>query len=330
MARPPKTRLTATCSTAPHGAARPQTGAPKGRAGRRRLYGARHRGAGRARAGAAAARHVYRRHRREGAAPPVRRSDRQRDGRGARRPRRLDRRQLSADGFVTVADNGRGIPVDPHPEVPEKIRARSHHVHAARGRQIQLQGLRHLGRPAWRRRLGHERALRAHGGRGRARRQALRDGVRARHPAGQAEGNGPHAEPARHLGALQARPENLWAKAAFKPARLFKMSRSKAYLFGGVEIRWSCDKALLARRRCAGAGDVPFRAPADRLPHRGAARHPLSIPTSSPARSARPAATARWIGRSPGSPTPTASSPPTATRSRRLTAAPTRRACARR
>ena len=27
----------------------------------------------------------------------------------------------------------------------------------------------------------------------------------------------------------------------FKPARLFKMARSKAYLFGGVEIRWSCD-----------------------------------------------------------------------------------------
>src|SRR6186713_3067779 len=42
------------------------------------------------------------------------------------------------------------------------------------------------------------------------------------------------------------------AKAAFKPARLFKMSRSKAYLFGGVEIRWSCDKALLA-----GLDDVP-------------------------------------------------------------------------
>ena len=27
-------------------------------------------------------------------------------------------------------------------------------------------------------------------------------------------------------------------EAGFKPARLFRMSRSKAYLFGGVEIRW--------------------------------------------------------------------------------------------
>jgi len=42
------------------------------------------------------------------------------------------------------------------------------------------------------------------------------------------------------------------AKAAFKPQRLFKMARSKAYLFGGVEIRWRCDPALLK-----GVDDVP-------------------------------------------------------------------------
>ena len=42
------------------------------------------------------------------------------------------------------------------------------------------------------------------------------------------------------------------AKAAFKPQRLFKMARSKAYLFGGVEIRWSCDPSLLK-----GIEDVP-------------------------------------------------------------------------
>ena len=34
--------------------------------------------------------------------------------------------------------------------------------------------------------------------------------------------------------------------AAFEPARLFRMARSKSYLFGGVEIRWSCAAALLA------------------------------------------------------------------------------------
>jgi len=33
--------------------------------------------------------------------------------------------------------------------------------------------------------------------------------------------------------------------AVFKPARLYRMARSKAYLFGGVEIRWSCDPSRI-------------------------------------------------------------------------------------
>ena len=40
--------------------------------------------------------------------------------------------------------------------------------------------------------------------------------------------------------------EKIFGKGcAFKPARLLKMARSKAYLFGGVEIRWSCDPSLI-------------------------------------------------------------------------------------
>ena len=40
-------------------------------------------------------------------------------------------------------------------------------------------------------------------------------------------------------------PEIFKETHTFKPARLFKMARSKAYLFGGVEIRWSCDPELV-------------------------------------------------------------------------------------
>jgi topoisomerase-4 subunit B len=47
-------------------------------------------------------------------------------------------------------------------------------------------------------------------------------------------------------------PQIFGAKAAFKPQRLFKMARSKAYLFGGVEIRWKCAPELLR-----GIDDVP-------------------------------------------------------------------------
>ena len=36
-------------------------------------------------------------------------------------------------------------------------------------------------------------------------------------------------------------PQIFGKGAAFEPARLYRMARSKAYLFGGVEIRWSCD-----------------------------------------------------------------------------------------
>ncbi len=50
-------------------------------------------------------------------------------------------------------------------------------------------------------------------------------------------------------------PEIFGAKAHFRPERVFKMTRSKAYLFGGVEIRWSCAKELLR-----GVEDVPEEA----------------------------------------------------------------------
>ena len=40
--------------------------------------------------------------------------------------------------------------------------------------------------------------------------------------------------------------EQIFGKGAtFKPARLLRMARSKAYLFGGVEIRWSCAPSLI-------------------------------------------------------------------------------------
>jgi len=40
-------------------------------------------------------------------------------------------------------------------------------------------------------------------------------------------------------------PEIFGARARLQPARLFRMARSKAYLFRGVKIRWRCDPATL-------------------------------------------------------------------------------------
>ena len=98
--------------------------------------------------------------------------------------------------------------------------------------------------------------VRTHGSRGRARAAALPDGVRARQAERQTGKGRPRAQPARHQGPLQAGPARFSdRKAAFKAERVFKMTRSKAYLFGGVEIRWHCDKALLK-----GVEDVPEKA----------------------------------------------------------------------
>ena len=45
----------------------------------------------------------------------------------------------------------------------------------------------------------------------------------------------------------------IFGDRAFKPARLFKLARSKAYLFAGVEIRWKCAPSLASE-------DVPQEA----------------------------------------------------------------------
>ena len=62
------------------------------------------------------------------------------------------------------------------------------------------------------------------------------------------------AEPPRHDAALPSRPARSSAtRREFSAQRLFKMTRAKAYLFGGVEIRWSCDPELAT-------DDVPEKA----------------------------------------------------------------------
>jgi topoisomerase-4 subunit B len=64
--------------------------------------------------------HVYRRHRRQGDASPLRRGDRQfMDEAVAGHADWIDV-ELDADGMLTVTDNGRGIPIDPHPKFRDK------------------------------------------------------------------------------------------------------------------------------------------------------------------------------------------------------------------
>lgn len=155
--------------------------------------------------------------------------------------------ELSADGYLAVTDNGRGIPVDPHPKYKKPalevimttlhsggkfdskvyetsgglhgvgvsvVNALSDHleVEVARGRQLYRQRFSR-GVPV----TGLEHLGEIHN----------RRGTKIRfHPDEQIFGKG----------------------AAFEPARLYRMTRSKAYLFGGVEIRWTCDPSLIKEK----------------------------------------------------------------------------------
>ena len=178
--------------------------------------------------------------------------------------------ELDAEGFVSVTDNGRGIPVDPHPKFKNKSALEVIMCTLARRRQVRLQGVRHLGRLARRRRLGRQRAVRPHGGRGRARPEALQDGVRARQAEGQAAGRRQGAEPARHHGALPSRPGDFRAQGAF-PAR----ARVQDDALEGLSVRRRRNPLVLRqgngrRHRRAGEGDVPFRGRAEGLSLRDA------------------------------------------------------------
>ena len=204
------------------------------------------RGAGGAGARPPPPRHVYRRDRRARAAPPRRRSDRQCDGRGGRGPCDADRGRARRR---QPADHHRQWPRHPGrsaPQISRQVGARSDPDHAPFGRQVRGQGLCDLGRPARRRRQRRQRAVDRHRRRGRARQEALPPDLLARaSPRSPLETVGAAPNRRGTDGHLHPRSRRFSAPdAIFKPARLYKLARSKAYLFAGVEIRWRCDPSL--------------------------------------------------------------------------------------
>ena len=153
----------------------------------------------------------------------------------------------------------------------------------------------------------------------------MRRASRAAHPQGKLKNARRRQEPARHHGDASIPDAKIFGKGAtFKPQRLLRMARSKAYLFGGVEIRWRVRPSLIKDDTPA---EAMFHFPGGLKEYLEAsidgpdARHQGG---RSPAASRRRAGTARSNGRSAGSPTRTASSTPTATPSRRRRAARTR------
>src|ERR1700744_5386301 len=160
--------------------------------------------------------------------------------------------ELSADGFLTVTHNGPGIPTDPHPKFPKKsalevIMCTLHSGGKFDSKVYETSGGLHgVG-------ISVVNALSSLLEVEVAREQKLYSLAFERgHPKGKLEDLGKVSN--RRGTKIRFKPDAdiFGAKAPFKPQRLFKMARSKAYLFGGVKIRWRCAPELLK-----GIEDVP-------------------------------------------------------------------------
>jgi topoisomerase IV subunit B len=152
---------------------------------------------------------------------------------------------LAGDGTLAVTDNGRGIPVDPHPKFPKKsgLEVVMCILHAGGKFDSKVYetsgGLHGVGVSvvnALSERLEVEVALA-----GQLYRQVFERGI----PKSGLEKLGRTPNRRGTKVRFKPDPQIFGDKAKFNPQRLFKMARAKAYLFGGVEIRWHCDKALL-------------------------------------------------------------------------------------
>ncbi len=163
--------------------------------------------------------------------------------------------EMEADGFVAVTDNGRGMPVDLHPKFKNKsaLEVIMTTLHAGGKFDSEVYetsgGLHGVG-------VSVTNALSERMEVEVAREQTLyRMAFERGKPKGKLEKVG--RAPNRRGTKVRFRPDpEIFGKGAhFRPERIFKMSRSKAYLYGGVEIRWSCAPELLR-----GVENVPEKA----------------------------------------------------------------------
>ncbi|MBO6902703.1 MAG: DNA topoisomerase IV subunit B [Rhizobiaceae bacterium] len=156
--------------------------------------------------------------------------------------------ELDAEGYLTVTDNGRGIPVDPHPKFKDKsaLEVIMTTLHAGGKFDSKVYetsgGLHGVG-------VSVVNALSTH---------LEVEVARGRRLWRQSFARGVADGPIQDLGEVHNRrgtrtrflpDEQIFGKGArFEPARLFRMARSKAYLFGGVEIRWNCAPELIGEK----------------------------------------------------------------------------------
>ncbi len=152
---------------------------------------------------------------------------------------------LEAGNRLTIVDNGRGIPVDPHPKFPGKsalevIMTTLHSGGKFEGKAYATSGGLHGVGVSVVNALSEETIVEV----ARAR-QLFRQRFSRGQAMGPVESLGP--TPNRRGTSISFVPdaEIFGEHARLKPHRLYRLARSKAYLFAGVEIRWKCAPELI-------------------------------------------------------------------------------------
>ncbi|MGB3247174.1 MAG: DNA topoisomerase IV subunit B [Sulfitobacter sp.] len=158
--------------------------------------------------------------------------------------------ELHENGHVTVRDNGRGIPTDPHPKDPGKSALEIIFCTLNAGGKFSGDsyetsgGLHGVGSSVVNALSDHLRVEVARN------KELFAMEFSRGIPQGKLEKIG--AAPNRRGTAVTFHPDpDIFGSLKLKPARLFAMARSKAYLFSGVEIRWKCGQT---------DGDTPLEA----------------------------------------------------------------------
>jgi topoisomerase-4 subunit B len=161
---------------------------------------------------------------------------------------------LEEGNFLTVRDNGRGIPVDPHPKFPklsalEVILTTLHSGGKFSGKAYNTSGGLHGVGSSVVNALAEIMEVEV------ARDRTL---YRQKYSRGKATTKLVNAGAIQNKRgtSIRFKPDpQIFGPLQFSPQRLYRLCRSKAYLFRGVKIRWACAPALLR-----GKDDTPAEA----------------------------------------------------------------------
>ncbi|HZV57032.1 MAG TPA: DNA topoisomerase IV subunit B [Sphingobium sp.] len=145
---------------------------------------------------------------------------------------------------LSVTDNGRGIPVGPHPKYPDKsalevIFSMLHSGGKFSGKAYETSGGLHGVGVSVVNALSVETDVEVA-----LNRELFRQRFSRGHALSPLEKVG--AAPNRRGTTVSFVPDSeIFGELRFKPGRLYRLARSKAYLFAGVEIRWKCDPSII-------------------------------------------------------------------------------------